>query len=263
MDNNKMTQYIRELKKILAQGEQTKRNAAQQHSELQGDQDHTQDWKNRRAMEIRDREEADYRRLGELARPALDYLKGYQAYAASRFDYLEPAFQSALNTVTALGKNLPYEAQAQIAGQFRGNLVALDALQELYQAHGLNTGLIGKLKAPFARSEQAVEETFREFIGRATLEKDEPAAQAMGIEAHASWNPQGVREILRDIEEGFGLDTSVHPYVTQMKELLASSDDPDKRGRISRYLEAYENKLNQDDPDAVELVGKKLKQRFA
>jgi hypothetical protein len=250
---NRITMDIRKLSRIIKHGENVAFEAERKRELLNNDRDHTDAWKKPHYETITRVENKQLRELGKSAQVCWDSILAYLDNLVSEFDYTDPALQTALSTINALGDKLPFPVQKQIVERFRGNPTALDMLFPLYEKHGYGTQAIKDLKSPLQNIDYGDRETIGEFIGYATSDMIE----------HNTWNARKVKRLLASYEKSLGLDSSANPYIREIDNLYNSSKDPAQRARINTYRRKYGEQLATDDPDAIEEAERQLASGFS
>lgn len=239
---NSLTIQIRQARAIIEHGKRIQKDAEAKRRVLSADQDHTAIWKKPHYDTITRLENKQYRTLGASARVLVESIVNTVSNAENEFDFMDNELQTALVTIDRMGDKMPYPVRVQIAERFRGNPTALDMLLPLFEKHGYDTKAIEDMKSPFKSFGYRDKEIVGEFIGRATSD----------VVKHNEWKPAEIERMFNDYEKAFGLDTSVNPYAVEIENLYNASRDAKQKATIVMYRKKYGEKLNDDDPEAIE-----------
>lgn len=244
---------LRAAKRILKQGNTVKYNADTRRDTIINDRDRSQEWKNRELQKVSDEESRQYRELGRKIQPYLESLQYQLWQARDNYDFHDKGLQDALNLIRALGGKLPISMQNQIAEEFRGRPVMLDALKAVYTENKYDTNKIDDMRSLFDMVQDTNNiNTINEFVGYATTDMATP-----------TWKEAQLRGVLTQYERALGLDTSQNPYVTAIGEWLHTMPESSAEARAAKaFLRMYGEKLSQDDADACTLAEMKLEEGF-
>lgn len=244
-----MVMTIRSLRRVIGAGERTVAEIVGIKNEIANDRSRSDEWKRTRTAAAQQEQNEQLRKLGGEAAVLIDRFMEQVDAARQSFDYRDPDFTKAVGLVNALGKAMPVELSLQVADSFKGNLGGLKALKAIYEANGIDVqhldGLITPLDSLGVDDRSAIDE----FLGYARSDLTDAN----------EWRTGAIKSMLDKYEGGFGIDSSISPYVADLEALR---DNPntraDVRGRVESWLKYHSEGLEADDPHEIAMTENRM-----
>ena len=248
-DNTAMIMNVRALRRILQRGDDVNKEISEVMQEITDDRDHSQEWKAGKLDQAREMRNNELRKLGEAAMPLIEEIDNQLTARRSSFDHRDGDFQTALRTLDAFGKSLPYDVNRSIAESLRGDVVGLKALKAAYQQRGISTDYLDSLIGPLDSLGVSEASTVSEFVSYATSD----------LASANEWRPAGIRAMLSKYESALGLDCSVNPVAAKLDSFIADPNTPQAmRQRAESWRNGYAEALADDDPRAMSMTENRL-----
>lgn len=248
-DNTALIMNVRALRRILQRGDDVTKEIAEVMQEITDDRDHSQEWKAGKLDKARSTKNTELRKLGEAAMPLIEQIDKQITARRNSFDHRDQDFQTALRTLDAFGKRLPFDVNRSIAESMRGDVVGLKALKALYQQREISTDYIDSLIAPLDSLGVSEAGAVSEFVSFAVSD----------LATANEWRPAGIRGMLSKYETALGLDCSVNPIAAKLDSFI---NDPntaqEMRYRAEVWRKNYAERLADDDPSAMSMTENRL-----
>lgn len=240
----------RRITRAVEKGNMAQWEAQKAIEKINRDEDHSDKWKDRHIAEITQLEREAYNLHGKIVVEAARRFMENVERARNDFDFKDPDFQAALNTLAVTGKATSPALQGQIVDAFAGNPGALDVLKKKFEALDFRTDRIDQLMAPFDPGTLAADQmNLTEFAAYSQATGTNPVT---GAPITPTWKPNGVTAMTNRITRGLNLDTSSNPYAVKIAEMEENPADPLMRVRARRFLENNRAALDADDPATCE-----------
>lgn len=253
---------IRRIHKLLAEGEQTNTTFSKELAVINANVNLSQEGKRHSSEKEAAVAYTKFRRLAGFAKESLNDLKAARIAAINDFRYDDPKLQSALHTISVSGTTLPRSIQGQIVDDFRGNPTALSVLKPIYEKSRWYVGNINKYCEIFTTDEAALFKPLQTLITCAGAEPS-TISKAMGIDVHPKWDATGVADLLKRFELAFGIDASRSPYIVELEQMRDKLPVGSVvRDRIERCLRLDGEALEEDDPETIKIVERRISQNF-
>jgi len=240
----------RRIARSIAKGNQAQWEYHKAVEQIDRDEDHSDKWKAKHRDELTKLANEAFSVHGKAIEEAARRFMETVEKARTTFDFRDPDFQAALNTLNATGSATAIPLQTQIVDAFAGCPGALDVLKEKYKSLGFGTERIENYLKPFDPGALGADEmNLTEFCAYAQASGTNPMT---GEPINATWKPAGVTAMVNRITRGLNLDTSSNPYTARIAEIEQTTADPLTRGRARRFLETNRAALEADDPATCE-----------